>query len=481
METMKKIILLWLTLLLTARLAGAAEGTGTEAEARLRVVLQLARERNDRPLVERVGAAQRQLRQQPDEATLRGLEREVGIDPGGWSMHGLKIFRPTPAFLARRDTLNRKLAEALTQDVAAVQAICAELRETLGDQAGLPDTRRQGERAAWPPITQGDAVDLFLGALESESKGLRTISAGKPIGNNMLRFYGDIIQGCCEARPAVRKYRPEKLPELDRLITGACGLLMNLQQPDGLFPFPDLRGKNIRFGAMIEQQIAGHPEAVKDGWVVSADSDGGSQFDTGVCGVALLTAGKTYQRPDWTQAGRRAADWALAQGCVMNFNYNAFSVGLLAQAFQATGDARYLEGASHKAELGVLPGQAPNGRWLDPHNARTVYHLIILRALHDLWAALPAERQRERTAVAQAAGLAVGALLDEFAQAGVTTVALRELQRHTTLNPRPDERLPALLELNRAVLQQKCRSGARFRLGVAVTELAALTAPPAGR
>lgn len=440
------------------------------AEARLRVVMQLAREKNDRALVERVNKVGRDMCKQPDEAKLRALETEVGLDPGGWSMHGLKIFRPTPAFLAQRDALQHALAVAMTNDVAAVRAACAAMSKALGDQAGLPDARRAGERATPRSISQAEAVQLFLGALESEKKGLREISAGKTVGNNMLRFYADIIQGCCEARAAIQKHQPEKVPELDKLIAGACSILLRLQQPSGLFPFPDLRGKNIRFGEMIEKQLAAHPAGVKDGWLVVADPAGGMQFDTGVCGTALLTAGDTFQHAEWTQAGRRAADWALAQRCVPNFNYNAFSVGLLAQTYKAMGDRRYLEGAIRKVELGVLPGQAPNGRWLDPHNARTVYHLIILRSLNDLASASPLE-----SAIAnQAASKAVGTLLEEFERAGVTTIALRELQRHGALNSKPDARLKSMIELNRAVIAQKCRRGDRYKLGVAVTELAAL-------
>ena len=474
---MKKRSCLCLSLsLLLACCASAAE-PAADATARLRVVMQLARERNDRALVGRVSAAQRALREQPDEEKLRALEREVGIDPGGWSMHGLKIFRPTPDFFAQRDALNRALNDAMKTDVAAVQAVCADLRKLLGEQAGIPDARREGERAEPKPISQADAAKLFIAALESEKKGLREISAGKTLGTNTPRFYAEIIQGCCEARPAVQKFLSEKLGDLDKLLAGACGILLRLQQPDGLFPMPDLRGKDIRFGEMIEKQIAGHPEAVKDGWIVRADSEGGTQFDTGLCGVALLTAGATYQRPDWTQAGRSAADWALAQPCVMNFNYNAFSVGLLAHAFRGTGDARYLTGALHKAELGVLPGQAANGRWLDPHNARTVYHLIILRALLDLAEILPTQKKSERDEILQASAKATGALLDEFEKAGLTASALRELQRHAALLPHPDVRLDAMIATNRAVIVQKCQRGDRVKLAVALTELAALTSP----
>lgn len=477
---MKQALVIMLLVLGTEQQwARGADLPWSEAEGRLRVVLQLAREKNDRALAEGVTTAWNEAKQQSGiaEDKLGALEKEVGLDPGGWSMHGLKIFRPTPEYLAQRDERNRALAEAIRKDApSAVQGACAALAKALGDQAGRPDEWGAGERVELITLSPSDAVNLFINALESEKKGLRDISAGKTVGNNMLRFYGNIIQGCCEARPAVEKFRPEKLAELDHLVAGAGQILLRLQQPDGLFPFPDLRGQNIRFGEMIEKQLAGHPEAVKEGWVVEADPEGGTQFDTGVCGTALLAAGAMYKRAEWTQAGRRAADWALKQPCVSNFNYNSFSVGLLARAFQATGEARYLEGAIHKCEVGVRPGQATNGRWLDPHNARTVYHLIILNALQDLAAALPPERKRERETVRLSADKAVGALLEEYEKAGVTTVALRELQRQAALNPTPDARLKKMIEMSRAVIEKKCRRGESYKLGVSLTELAALTA-----
>ena len=64
-----------------------------------------------------------------------------------------------------------------------------------------------------------------------------------------------------------------------------------MQQEAGFFPFPDLRGKNIRFGDMITRQLDAGAVEVKDGWLITADPEGGSQFDTGLCGAALLKAG----------------------------------------------------------------------------------------------------------------------------------------------------------------------------------------------
>jgi hypothetical protein len=111
---------------------------------------------------------------------------------------------------------------------------------------------------------------------------------------------------------------------------------------------------------------------------------------------------------------------------------------------------------------------------MDPHNARTVYHLILLRALHDLLESLPAAADALRDEVLPLAASAVHALLDEFEAAGVTVVGLRELLRHETLNPRPDKRLRPMIEVTASVVRGKCVRGERGRMGVAVADLAAL-------
>jgi hypothetical protein len=467
---------------LLAGIASAADLTPADADARWQLARQLAREKNDRELVRRVENARQPVKAALSagkpadaDAVLREIEAAVGIDPGGWSMNGLKIFHPTPAMFARRDEMQRALDATMAKgDVNAVRAAVADMRQTFGDQAGLPDARRPGVRAKPHPLTEAEAVEMFFAALKSEDKSVREITAGRTVGNNMLRLYADIVQGCCDIRSAVRKHQPQRLADLDRLAAGACSILTRLQQPAGYFPLPDLRGKNIRFGDRIEKLLATQPNAVKDGWIIAVDPAGGTQFDTGVCGVALLSAGTEYKHDEWTRAGLRAADWALQQRCVPNFNYNAFSVGLLAQASHIMHDDRYLAGALQKFRVGVAPGQVENGRWVDAHNARTVYHLIILRALHDLWEALPPAQTAARDEVASVATRAVGALLDEYAAAGITTTALAELLRHERLNLKPDPRLRGAIELTASVIYEKCARGSSARAGAAFTELAAL-------
>jgi hypothetical protein len=283
-----------------------------------------------------------------------------------------------------------------------------------------------------------------------------------------------LLSATATVRPNVVKYSQANVDVLDRLAGGTAAILLKLQQPDGHFPFPDLRGKNVRFGDLTEKGVAAGKMEIRDGWIVSVDPEGGSQFDTGVCGNALLLASERFENKDWRKAGLRAADWALTQPCCPNFNYNAFSVSLLARAFALTGESRYLEGALKKFRVGVAPGQAPNGRWLDPHNARTVYHVIILRALADLGRAIPVERREDRAELEKITRPAVRALLGEFDAMGITVDALPELLALSEQD-RENSRLRAVLEISATLIAEKTTDGKRVRMGASPDQLAALS------
>jgi hypothetical protein len=144
-------------------------------------------------------------------------------------------------------------------------------------------------------------------------------------------------------------------------------------------------------------------DTVRRGWVFEDHGDGGLQFDNGECGVALLELYERTREKRYLDSALRAADWALARPLCTNWNYNSFSVHLLAKAHAVTHDAKYLEAARSKAILGVIPGQLPDGpyagRWMDPHNARPAYHYIMLGALAQLAAELPATHPDRATIV----------------------------------------------------------------------------------
>jgi hypothetical protein len=470
-------LLLGLVLIIAPITASALD---YETEARLKMAHQIARERNDAALVEKVEEAARKLEGAPEAATaeslLQEVEKAVGIDPGGWSMAGQPLFHPSPEREAGTEAIGPKLKAALAaESVEGVEAAVAEWLVVLGDQAGLPDGRRPGAKPGPLSLDEAAATRLFIQSLASEGRAVRELTAGRPLPGQMLRFYGYILEGLATIRPSVERHAADSLDQVDALASGVAGILTNLQQADGHFPFPDLRGRNLRFGDMIEKQLAAGTIEIRDGWVVTADPDGGTQFDTGVCGVALLRAGKVWKNPAWTAAGLRASDWAIGQKCVANFNYNAFSVSLLCKAFTVSGKIAYLDGALAKFRLGVAPGQAPNGRWLDPHNARTVYHVIILRAIGNLLETLPTDRTDDLAQVNAVAGPAVAALLDEFDAMGITVECLPELK---PLLPHlgNQDRFRAALDRVAASLVEKSTDGTRVKMGAQPHQLAAVAA-----
>ncbi len=467
-----------LTLILAVTSAAAQTQTD-DLTARVRMAMQIARERNDRALVRSVEALTDDFKTKlpaDAEARLLKVEQSVGIDPGGWSMAGQPLFRPTPEMLAAMKPLGAKLSAAmLTNDASAVRAVTSEMQKILGDQAGVPDGRRAGRKPETSSNTGAEATKLFLDAMDTQGRVTSQLIAGKSLPDQMARVYAYVLDATTAIHPFVQKHAPQKLADLEKLARGTAAILLALQQPSGLFPFPDLRGKNIRFGDMTEKHLRRGAVEVNDGWLISADPDGGSQFDTGLCGAALLRAGGLHGEDDWKQAGIRAADWALAQKCCANFNYNAFSVSLLAQAARITGEAKYREAAMQKLRVGVAPGQAPNGRWLDPHNARTVYHVIILRALGDLAGIAASDARVEVDAIARPA---IKALLDEFDAMGITVEALPELQMLAQLYP-DDSRLKSAVQHMSASLINKCTDGRQVKMGAQPHQLAAVAASSA--
>ena len=467
-----RFFLLFLTCVSLAQAADPAD-----AEARLKMALQIARERNDRSLVIQVEKLGRQFKEtlpSDAEAQLAVLETKVGIDPGGWSMAGQPLFHPKPEMLEKQKILEQQLKEAMaSDDETKVKLATQAMLTVLGDQAGLPDGRRLGKKPKGMKLSEAGSTQLFLKALNSLGSPIKRLMEAKPLPDQMLRLYGYTLAACAEIQPFVLKHQPADLADLHRLAKGCATILITLQQPQGHLPFPDLRGKNIRFGDMINRQLEAGTIQVKDGWLITADPDGGSQFDTGVCGVALLKAGEVFKDAAWTTAGLKAAEWAMTQKCCPNFNYNAFSVSLLAEAYRHHHDERFLKAALHKFRVGVAPGQAPNGRWLDAHNARTVYHIIILRALGDL-GNLVKEERAEVDAVAKPA---IKALLDEFDAMGITVEALPELLTLSTLYPE-DTRLKTAVSEMASSLIEKCTDGKNVKMGAQPNQLAAVPTVP---
>ena len=102
-----------------------------DAEARLRMALQIARERNDRALVSEVETLGRRFKETlptDADAQLSEIETKVGIDAGGWAMAGQPLFHPGPEMAVKSKMLGEQLHEAMMSgEPGRVRVVTAEM------------------------------------------------------------------------------------------------------------------------------------------------------------------------------------------------------------------------------------------------------------------------------------------------------------------------------------------------------------------
>lgn len=305
------------------------------------------------------------------------------------------------------------------------------LRQKLGDRAGMPEVEDKftliPPTATW--LTAAEAQPAFARLLSRiESIRWWKIGLDPTRTEHALREPAAVIIGCLAAYRA----RLDGADHALALAREAGDFLVWAQDEagTGVFPFPAVRGgKGAAFRAaekfLAQAARAGRTaDLVHRGWIVDDAEDGGLQFDNGEAGVALLELHAETGDPRYLKSAVRAADWAENRPIVRNWNYNSFSVHLLARVYAVTGGRRYLDAALRKARVGVIPGQLTDGpragRWLDPHNARPAYHYIMMRALTELVAVLPPEdRNRDQLVITLRRGLL--ARNSEFSGPGAAT------------------------------------------------------------
>lgn len=296
-----------------------------------------------------------------------------------------------------------EMSEAMkAEDEAEVRRQFQQAIELMGDQAGLPES--PDEYRAVPedarPLTENElptAFDLYIPYIERQRWWRIGLDPSRT--NHSLREVATVIEGCVAARQ-VSEAKSEKLLAIAKE-AGDFLLWAQDQAGTGVLPFPAIRnGKGRPFEAAEAfyrraERNGTLNQVVRNGWAVEDFDDGGLQFDNGLAGVALVHLYEDTSDERYKQAAIRAADWAIRRRVVTNWNYNSFSVFLLAETYRISGDEKYLASAKKKALLGVLPGQLTDGprrgRWADPHNARPPYHYIMIRGLAALAAVMPSD------------------------------------------------------------------------------------------
>ena len=298
---------------------------------------------------------------------------------------------------ARQQTVH-KLAEAMRlKDETAVRKLAAESVAVLGNLAGVPEVADQYRQAPEQvePLTKAEAQAGFEKILQFVQKNKWWRIGLDPAKTEHLpREVATCMMGCLAGCRANVLNKDALLKEA---VEAGDYLLWTQQQVDtGVIPFPAYRGgKNKAFQAAdrflrLAKKSGRLDEVVKNGWAFDDLTDGGLQFDNGLCGVALFELFEVSKEDRFLQGAIAAADWTVQRPCVTNWNYNSFSVYLLASAYRVTHEPKFLEAAKEKARLGVLPGQLQDGthkgRWADQHNARPAYHYIMVRGLIALFA-----------------------------------------------------------------------------------------------
>ena len=303
---------------------------------------------------------------------------------------------------SKAQTPTSELAKALAENnLDAVRAAVTKGREVLGKKAGEPEvadefrpvpaeeklmSRDEAQRGFTPHFA-------ILEKMRWWKTGVDPTTLTVPLRGPASVIVGNVA--------AVRA----KLDGADRSLAmakDAAEFLIWAQEQagSGVYPFPAARGTSkaramevaTRFIANAEK--AGKLETVvRNGWAFDDAGDGGLQFDNGECGAAMLDLFEMTKDHRYLDSARKSAEWAAWRPLCPNWNYNSFSVFLLAKIFGVTHEANYLDAAIHKARLGVIPGQLTDGphagRWMDPHNARPAYHYIMMRALVQLIAVMP--------------------------------------------------------------------------------------------
>ena len=331
---------------------------------------------------------------------------------------------PTPPDVqARVDGVVEQLREAMgRRDVEAVRRETDRLRAALGEWAGVPETQPQFRPPpdATPPLSPPRHDELWARAwrrAEADYAGDGRWGLPKTdhpeVRRGLLRHTAYSVMGGL----AAMEHGVGDRGVIAQHVRAGLAYLRSVQQPDGLFPFPDARTWSNHFRPPLQALYELHPDAFYDGWVIEDHSDGGLQFDNGVCAVAMLRAFEQLRDDEIMASARRACEWAAGRPIVVNWNYNAFSVWALAEYTRVTGDPRFIAPAVGRLRIGILPGQLPAGRWVDRHNARTVYHAIILRAMATLQRVLPEEHPL-RTDLRSAIQLAERVLVDEILSKG---------------------------------------------------------------
>lgn len=323
----------------------------------------------------------------------------------------------------------QRLSQAqAARDLEAVRAAVAAVAPDGPPRPETPDDLRPLSYAAQAP---GDRDGLIARYLRNAERVAWWRTASRPAPPDIpapLRLPARLISGLLLIADFDRGARARAIA----LATEAGDYLIACSHDarfDGA-PFPYWRGRDGRLGELSERaarmmQRCGRLErALRNGWLVIEEAPQEYFFDTGLVGEAYVALYRSTRETRFRDAALRAATWAQSQPLATNWNYNAFLAGFFAELSTIGESAHWRDRAAEWLRFGVIPGMIPSGpyagHFVDPHNERLVYRVIMARSLLQscrVWRAQAGD-QATLAELESAARLVFAAIEDQMHAAG---------------------------------------------------------------
>jgi hypothetical protein len=343
----------------------------------------------------------------------------------------LAIAVATPSAAKCPPQIEANFKTALTvRDEARIYAATAAARVCSGDPKPEAAEKFIRPKAETPPVLAKDRRDLIKAYFDRANRQMWWLDDDPPTAERMpapLRVPSSVVRGAAMAsslEPALAASL------LDRYASRTVSFLMAAQSAanTGVFPTPAREGpSDDRVFQLTDKFVKDARKrgdlgrVVRDGWIIDDRGGGDLQYDNGLAGEALLAYYALRTDPDVLSAAIWSGEWAMTQPMSANFNYNGFTAALLARLFAVTKDDRYRREAVARIRLGVLPGMISDGpfagHWIDPHNERLVYRMIMVRQMFAVVGALPKD-DPDRAFISARAAIAKRAIEAQLAQGG---------------------------------------------------------------
>lgn len=302
------------------------------------------------------------------------------LDPAKWPGK-----MPADKYEADIRPLRAMLKEAMDQrDEQEVTALVERMKTTMGPYVGAPEKKVDVMVAPDPAAPDMTRVTTVWQESRKRLEGhfpwdiARRAPGPEGTGQPRVREHAGIDRGYLSAVEA----GVENAPVFLQRAREGLDFLLTIQGSNGCFGYPyDLKSEHrLRETGrrMVELGRSRGMNIVENGWIINDFDWGDLQYTNGHGGLAMLTGYLATGDGRYLDAGLRSAEHAITASLCTNWNYNAFSVWVLARAYRVTKDKRFLLAAIDRTRLGVLPGQMGNGRWFDQHNALPWYHNIIM-------------------------------------------------------------------------------------------------------